>query len=87
MDINPPFIANREALERLESGESPFHHPAVLAEFPHRLDSPSGDPGDLLLVPAEAERCVPRVQRAGFLGPSKYTMHPLLVVQGFCYHI
>ncbi|BDU77720.1 hypothetical protein METESE_26780 [Mesoterricola sediminis] len=31
---------------------------------------------------AKAERCVPRAQRARFLGPSKYTMHSFLDVQG-----
>ena len=39
-------------------------------------------PSASALVPAEAQRCVPRVQRAGFLGPSKYTMHLKGMVQG-----
>ena len=45
MDIRTPFIANREALEMPEPGEGPLHHPAVLAQFLHRLDSSSSDPG------------------------------------------
>ena len=45
VDIHPPFVANGEALEMLKPGEGPLHHPAVLAQLLHRLDSSSGDPG------------------------------------------